>query len=110
MNDAIWILLGLLSILLMALIPLGIGGVLQAFRKKTKISLSIIGASGLALVLLQWWLMEWTMIVIFDALIPSIIGSFLLTWLLMEIGSTIVARQFDSNRNRTQNKSRHGTA
>lgn len=110
MNDSLWILLGLLSVLLVGSIPLGLGCALQLIQKNKKIPLLITAAAGLVLVLLQWWLIDWTMIVIFDSLIPSIIGSFMMTWLLMEIGSAIVARRCDYNRNGTQNKSRHGTA
>lgn len=97
MNNLLAILIGLLGILVVALVPLGLGCVLQFIQKNKKISLSIIGAISLGLVLLQWWGMDWTIIVIFDSLIPSVIGSFLMTWLLMEIGSTIVARRCRSN-------------
>src|SRR5690625_3171738 len=110
MNNLLAVLIGLLGILVVALIPLGLGFVLQFIRQNKKIPLSILAAVGLALALFQWWLMDWTMIVIFDSLIPSIIGSFLITWLLIAIGSTIAARRCDSNENGTQNKSRHGTA
>jgi hypothetical protein len=110
MNDLISIMLGILSILLVASVPLVLGGGLQALRKEKKISVSILGALSLALVLLLWWLFDWTMIVILGMRIPSLVGSFLVTWLLIEVGSSMIARRFPAYETGTQNKSGEGTA
>jgi hypothetical protein len=108
MNELFAILCGLIVMLLLAIPPLAIGVVIQLISRR-RLGLPSQAMMAVILVAVSFWTFDWTMVRIFDSTWPSLIGSFLVAWLLIMIGASSTYG-FKEAATGAQNKSGEGTA